>query len=459
MKNSSVKRGRPQRRVRPRELAKWSGLQLLTCFLHLMLSCCSYDVKADNSEIMKNVISAGLIVLLASSMMLSCDKDKDEVMIGPVEIKLTQEQRGLLDGANSFGLELFREILADEESDKNVFISPLSAHLALAMTWNGADGNTRKQMTDVLRLPGGDGVAVNSSFKKLMGDLLSVDKMVELSIANSIWYRLGLSLEKDFLDINRKYFTALVESLDFGDPASLEIINGWVKENTRGKIETIIDEIRPNDMMYLINAIYFKGIWMQEFVGEKTRMMPFHYGSRTWDVMTMETEGSFGYARYEGYQVAELLYGQGNYGLLVFLPDENTGIDEMIEKFGPDEWKSLSYPLPAQNLNVRLPRFTFEYELDLEVMLVRMGMVDAFGPANFCRMSCGLFIDRVIHKTFVEVNEEGTEAAAVTAVIMVRINNPGTGIEYFHVNRPFVFAIREKYTNSLIFIGRVVDPG
>ena len=411
---------------------------------------------------MKKVISASPVVLLAALLMLSCDKDKDgdEVKIGPVEIKLTLNQLDLIDGANSFGLELFREVLADAESDENVFISPLSVHLALSMTWNGAEANTREEMTDVLKLPGDDAEAINLSFRNLMDDLLQVDKKVDLSIANSIWYRLGLKVEEEFLDINRRYFDALVESLDFNDPSSLEIINGWVKENTRGKIQEIIDEIEPEDMMYLINAIYFKGIWMKEFIRENTRELPFHPDPGvTKNVMTMETEGEFGYTSQNGYQVAELPYGQGNYSMLIFLPDENTGIDRMIENLGPDEWKNLSSPLPTHNVNVRLPRFTFEYEIDLDNMLKRMGMVDAFGQANFCRISCGLFIDQVKHKTFVEVNEEGTEAAAVTAVIMQLSYNPDLPqTKYFHVNRPFVFAIREKYTNSIIFIGRVIDP-
>jgi serine protease inhibitor len=408
---------------------------------------------------MKTLIISCFFALLAMILLPSCDKDKDEVKAGPVEIKLTQHQMELLDGANGFGLELFREVLVDAEIDENVFISPLSAHLALTMTWNGAEDNTRKEMTDVLRLPGDDAEIVNSSFRKLMDDLLSVDKKVDLLIANSIWYRHTLKVEKDFLDINQKYFDALVKSLDFDDPASLEIINGWVKENTRSKIEKIIEEIYPEHMMYLINAIYFKGIWMKEFVREKTRKLPF-YSSPGFakDVMTMETEGEFGYTMKDGYQVAELLYGRGNYSMLIFLPDENTGIDSIIEKLDPDEWKSLSSPLPTYNVNVRLPRFTFEYELDFDDMLKRMGTLDAFGQANFCRMCCGMFIGQVKHKTFVEVNEEGTEAAAVTAVIMERISNPGPEIINFHVNRPFFFAIREKYTNAIIFIGRVMEP-
>jgi serine protease inhibitor len=401
------------------------------------------------------------VILLCFLSLISCG-DKEEVKLGPKEIKLSPQQIELIDGSNQFGFNLFREVLKDEEDGENVFISPLSVHLALSMTWNGAAGTTREQMMDVLNYPGYDDETINRSIKKLIDDLLSVDSKVETGIANSIWYRDGFNVRPEFLDVNRRYFDAMVSALDFNDPASLEIINSWVKGKTKGKIEEIIDQIDPADVMYLTNAIYFKGIWSKEFIPEETKKLPFNLltGNKV-DVMTMVTEGDFGYAHMDGYQVAELPYGQGNYSMIVFLPDTDIGIDRMVEKLGPVEWKSLSSSLTTQNVNIRLPKFTFEFELDLASALMRLGMVDAFGPADFTGISKsgGLFIDRVVHKTFVDVNEEGTEAAAVTAVVIQLSYNPDwPKTVYFHVNRPFLFALKEKYTNSLIFIGRVMEP-
>ena len=386
--------------------------------------------------------------------------------MGPVEIKLTADQIGLIEGGNRFGLDLFRELLKEEEETANVFISPLSIHLALSMTWNGSGGTTREQMMDVLGYPDISDIAINESVSKLIADLLAVDKKVETGIANSIWYRNGFTIEQDFLDVNNAYFDARVTALDFNNGSARDVINNWVAEKTKNRIEEIVDQIDPDHIMFLINAIYFKGVWTREFVPEKSVERPFYLSPRdSKEVMTMETEGEFGYAERDGYKVVELPYGQGNYSMLVFLPEEGEGPKEVLEKLTPEEWNSLSGLSGNRHLvNIRLPRFTFEYDNDLNSSLKSLGMTDAFmgSQADFTRInkSGGLYISRVRHKSFVEVNEEGTEAAAVTSVEirLVSINPDEPQLNYFHVNRPFVFAIREKYTNSLIFIGRVMDP-
>lgn len=408
---------------------------------------------------------AASIFLMIFLPFLSCD-DKEKIQMGPVEIKLTAEQVELIEGSNLFGLDLFREVLDKEEETANVFISPLSIHLALSMTWNGSDGTTRQQMMEVMGYPDISDLAVNESIRKLIDDLLSVDKKVETGIANSIWYRHSFTIEQDFLDVNKEYFDARVTALDFDNGSSRDVINNWVAEKTKNKIKEIIDEIDPDHIMFLINAIYFKGIWTKEFVAEKTEMKPFYLSPRdSKEVMTMETEGEFGYAERDGYKVVELPYGQGNFSMLLFLPDEGVGPSGVLDKLTPEEWNSLPGLLGSRHLvNIRLPRFTFEYDNDLNIALQSLGMTDAFmgSKADFTRINKfgGLYISRVRHKSFVEVNEEGTEAAAVTSVEirLVSINPDEPQVNYFNVNRPFVFAIREKYTNSLIFIGRVMEP-
>lgn len=405
-----------------------------------------------------------LFLILLPLMAMSCG-EKDDEKLGPKEIKLTAEQLELIEGSNSFGLDLFRKVVSGEDASENVFISPLSVHLALSMTWNGAGGNTREQMMGTLNYPGFDDETINSSIKKLISDLLSVDEKVETGIANSIWYRDGFSVEQDFLEINSKYFDAEVSSLNFDNPASRDIINAWVAGETNNRINEIIDRIDPDHIMFLINAIYFKGIWKTEFVKENTKNRPFYLsGGQTGEVMTMETEGAFGYAERDGYRVAELPYGRGNYSMLVFLPDEETGVKGMSDKLVAEEWSLLPDLLDNKfDLNLRLPRFTFEYDTDLDSSLMSLGMTDAFdGRADFTGINRrgGLYISRVRHKSFVEVNEEGTEAAAVTSVEIreVSYNPDEPQVVFFHVNRPFVIAIKEKFTNSLIFIGRVMDP-
>ena len=408
---------------------------------------------------------SAVILAMIFIPLLSCDK-KDDVRVGPVEIKLSQEQIELIDGSNRFGFDLFREVLSEEDEAENVFISPLSVHLALSMTWNGAAGSTRDQMMEMLHYPGYDDKTINASIRKLIKDLLSVDQKVETGIANSIWYRDTWTIEQDFLDVNKEYFDAQVRPLDFNNPESRDIINAWVAEMTNGRIDEIVDRIDPDHLMFLINAIYFKGIWTKEFVPENTKERPFYISPGDGkEVMTMETEGEFGYAVMDGYRVAELPYGQGNYSMLLFLPDQDVGVDGMIEKLDTEEWNSLPAALDNKHkLNLRLPRFTFEYDNDLDDALKRLGMTDAFnGKANLSKIAGPpglLYISRVRHKSFVEVNEEGTEAAAVTSVeIRFTSYDPDAPqITMFHVDRPFVFAIKEKYTNSLIFIGRVMEP-
>ena len=396
---------------------------------------------------------------------ISCDK-KDEVRLAPIEIKLSQPQIELIEGGNRFGLDLFRKILSEEDENENVFISPLSVHLALSMTWNGAGENTRAQMSEVLNYPDYDEETINSSIQKLINDLLSVDKKVETGIANSIWYRDDFAVETDFLDINKKYFDAEVSPLNFDDPASAGIINKWVAEKTGNRIEEVVDQINPLEMMFLINAIYFKGIWTQEFVPEKTQKRPFNlFSGESREVMTMETEGEFGYAERDGYKVAELPYGQGNFSMLVFLPDEEVGAGEVVNKLDNGAWNELPGLLDNKRLvNIRLPRFIFDYEKDLNEALINLGMEDAFNEnmADFSRINThpDLYVSKVRHKSFVEVNEEGTEAAAVTSVTvsLTSYDPDQPRLAFFHVNRPFVIAIKEKYTNAIIFIGKVMEP-
>jgi serine protease inhibitor len=213
---------------------------------------------------------SAVILAMIFIPLLSCDK-KDEVREGPVEIKLSQEQIELIDGSNRFGFNLFREVLSEEDEAENVFISPLSVHLALSMTWNGAAGSTRDQMMEMLHYPGYDDKTINASIQKLIKDLLSVDKKVETGIANSIWYRDTWTIEQDFLDVNKEYFDAQVRPLDFNNPESRNNINAWVAEMTNDRIDEIVDQIDPDHLMFLINAIYFKGVWTKEFVPENTR--------------------------------------------------------------------------------------------------------------------------------------------------------------------------------------------
>ena len=407
----------------------------------------------------RSIIPALLILLLG----YSCEKTKDEEP-GPTEINLTEKGKILVEADNLFGINLFKEVLKAEEPEKNVMISPLSVSLALAMTYNGADGDTKEAMEKTLELSGLTVDEINENYKILIDALASVDPKVLMSIANSIWYKQTFEVEQDFINVNQDYFYAEVSPLDFNDPDAVTTINNWVADKTNDKITEILDAIPADAVMYLINAIYFKGIWKYEFDESDTEEKPFYLSDGTTkDVPMMAQEGSFNYFSNDILQAVEMPYGAGNYSMIILLPQNNKTLDDIIDQLTNENWNRwLSEFYEAEKVQIHLPKFRFEYKNLLNDELINLDMGIAFDPgyADFSKINPAwqLFISRVIHKSFIEVNEEGTEAAAVTLVeICGSTSEVETGI-HFYVNQPFIFAIKEKYTNTIIFIGKVMEP-
>ena len=407
----------------------------------------------------KIIIPTFIILLLG----YSCEKTKD-VEPGPKEINLTQKGKILVEADNLFGINLFKEVLKAEEPEENVMISPLSVSLALAMTYNGADGDTKEAMEKTLELSGLTVDEINENYKTLIDALVSVDPKVLMSIANSIWYKQTFEVEQDFIDINQNYFNAEVSPLDFNDPDAVITINNWVADKTNDKITEILDYIPADAVMYLINAIYFKGVWKYEFDESDTEEKPFYLNDGTTkDVPMMVQEASFNYFSNDILQAVEMPYGAGNYSMIILLPQYNKTPDDIIDQLNNENWNSwLNEFYEAEKVQIHLPKFKFEYKNQLNDELINLGMGIAFDPydADFSKINPDwqLFISRVIHKSFIEVNEEGTEAAAVTLVEICGVSSEvETGI-HFYVNQPFIFAIKEKYTNTIIFMGKVMEP-
>ncbi len=403
-------------------------------------------------------ILAAFILLVGSS----CEKTDPEP--DPNEIELTQKGRVLVEADNLFGINLFKEVLQAEEPEKNVMISPLSVSLALAMTYNGADGDTKTAMEETLELAGLSTDQINENYKFLIDALSSVDPKVLLSIANSIWYKHTFPVEQNFIDINQDYYYAEVSPLDFSDPNAVNTINNWVADKTNDLITEVLDFIPAGAVMYLINAIYFKGIWTFEFDENETEEEPFHLSDGTAkNVPMMVQEESFNYLSNDWVQAVEMPYGQENYSMIVLLPLAGKTLNEVVEELSNETWNNwLGDFHKEEKVVIHLPRFKFEYENLLNEELINMGMGIAFDPGNadFSKINPDrqLWISRVIHKSFIEVNEEGTEAAAVTVVEIIETSAPGETYISFRVNQPFLFAIKEKYTNTIIFIGRVMEP-
>ena len=374
----------------------------------------------------------------------------------------SEDLKTIVKSDNAFGLDLFQKIVSEDKNSKNVFISPTSIQLALAMTYNGADGTTKEAMATALKKNNLDANSINNSYKSLTQFLQQADSNVVLEIANAIYYKEGFAVKSDFIKSNATNYNAEVKGLDFKSKKSVDIINNWVASNTNNKIETIIDELSPDAVMVLLNAIYFYGSWEKEFNPEHTMLRPFFVDANNKvDVKSMYTKDTLGYYAHDKFQLLEIPYGNGNYNMCLFLPEMNTTVDDFISSMNPTDWENWISSIKQTDLTANIPKFSFEYEIPLKKILANMGMNEAFGSsANFANINEkeNLFISEVFHKTFVDVSEKGTEAAAVTNIVIKEMSldiEPPIVVE---INRPFVFAIVEKQTDAIVFLGKVLNP-
>ena len=309
---------------------------------------------------------------------------------------------------------------------------------------------------------------VNQGYQAFMALIQQADPKVELTIANSLWGREGVPFYEDFLERCRGYYDAEVTSLDFGDPDAPGIINGWVREATREKIRKVVSAIPSQTILYLINAIYFKGTWQTEFDEAKTRDRPFMLlGGTQKNHPTMHQTGEYEYLEGEGFQAVSLPYGENDrMSMYIFLPDRDSSLGAFLGSLDLNAWEGWMTRFQMTEVEpLALPRFKIEYEVSLKTALSDMGMSIAFDPvqADFSGMlptsppAFNVYINTALHKTFVEVNEEGTEAAAVTVIAPGATSLPPPKVE-FVVDRPFFFVIRDNTTGTILFMGVVVEP-
>ena len=373
--------------------------------------------------------------------------------------ELTQSEKALSESTTIFGGNLFKTVNEQEDPKENIFISPLSVSLALGMTYNGADGATKTAMEEVLEYNGLSTDDINKSYKSLVELFASLDKDVTFNIANSIWHPLELTPLEEFVNVNKTYFDAEVNGINFGAPNAKDIINGWVEDKTNGKIKDILDFIPPEAVMYLVNAIYFKASWTYEFDPENTYDGKFTtYEGTQVNCKMMKQKSEYQYYECSDFKSIELPYGDGDYSMTIFLPSADKNINDMITEMANSAWQGWNANYDKTELTLGLPKFNLECDYLLKDALTSMGMGIAFGGgADFSKIYglSDLYIGRVIHKTFIEVNEEGTEAAAST---VVEIDYKSAGETYFYLNRPFVFVIRENIGGTFMFMGKVTDP-
>jgi len=400
-----------------------------------------------------------LVVILFASCDSGIDPQQDPEPAQRIEIPLALVPR--ITQGNAFAFDLFYKILQTTDQ-KNVFISPLSVDFALGMTLNGANSVTEQEMKNVLRHSGLTDTQINEYYQLMLKALPSIDPTTKLNIANSIWCREGYPFYQKFLDINAKYFDAEISNLDFSSPAALKTINDWCSKKTNNLIKEPLDEIPPNAVMYLINAIYFKGIWITQFEKKNTAKATFYAESGVQNQVDMMhiPEGAFPYYADENAQYLDMGYGNGAFSMTLILPHDGKTLRDVTDNLSENYFNDIvKNRFDSTNLKVFLPRFKTEYKTELSDVLIAMGMPSAFdiplGTADFSGMSpFYLYINRVIHSTFVEVNEEGTEAAAITIVEMAE-RSPGSGSPVFRADKPFLFVIRENSTGAILFMGKM----
>ncbi|HYD53146.1 MAG TPA: serpin family protein [Gemmatimonadaceae bacterium] len=367
---------------------------------------------------------------------------------------LTSAERAVIDAGNDFSWALLRQLSA-EQRGTTVVVSPLSASMALGMTLNGAAGPTFDGMRATLGLGAAPLADINAGYKASIALLRDLDPTVDFRLANSIWHDARFPFHQSFLDAGRQWFDAEIRAVDFASPAAAASMNDWVKQATGGRIPSIVESTR-DEVMYLINTIYFKGKWRDEFDPAKTRDGEFRAadGSRQ-AAKLMHRSGSIPYVADAEVVGATLPYGNAAFAMTILMPrDAATSIDAFAEGLTAAKWRQWTEGMRPSGMDLDLPRFTITYERKLNDDLAALGMADAFSPAraDFSRLSPqGVFLSVVKQKTFIQVNEEGTEAAAATAVGVTPTSLPPT----FRVDRPFVFVIHERLSGTVLFVGKV----
>lgn len=410
-----------------------------------------------------------VLILLFSFLIAfsSCKKNDgsefirdNEKEIDEIEYPQPEAMKMLLNGSNEFGMRMFKEIYNQEDKNKNIFVSPLSVSMALGMTLNGADGATANDMRSTLDFSNISQRNINLTYRALLNDLPAIDPGVTVQIANSIWSNEQFDILQTFEDTNRYYFNAEVASMDFSDPATKNVINQWVSDVTNGKIKELLDEVRSDHLMFLVNAVYYLADWRYKFDPNNTSKGNFQLmnGNNVLVDMMYSADIPFEYYSNGSMELMNLPYGNGQYSFTAILPSSTSNLDNLIPTLNSaDLLQWIDQADTNHGMHLVMPKFELEYKIKLKDVLSSMGMQIAFSDyADFSKMAenLKLSIDQVTHKTYIKLDEEGTEAAAATSVGVVVTSMPPT----FSLNRPFIYLIHEKETGAILFMGKMMNP-
>lgn len=410
-----------------------------------------------------------LLILLTVAVIFvsgSCNKENNDLNMkdlpDPIKIELRSAEQQIVKSDQDFAFDVFGKVFTEEASgdDQNFMVSPFSLSMALAMTWNGAAGETKTAMQHTLKMSGYANDDINGYYKKLKEALLKTDSSTKLSIANAIFTNKLVTIRPDFIKTNTDFYNATVQPVDFSLTTTKDIINKWASDNTNGLIKAVIDKTNPYDLMYLLNAIYFKGIWTTQFEKKNTAKAAFTYENGTQkQVDMMKQTAKFNYTEDQNLQIVQLPYGNQAFSMLVLLPKTGKKLSDLSEALQQQNyWNNLKAGLHSAEVDLFLPKFKTEYSKKLNAVLTNMGMGIAFSDgADFSGMSdLPAKIAFVKQDTYISTDESGTEAAAVTTVGMVITSFPSEPQKVeFNANKPFLYVIQENSTGAILFMGAV----
>ncbi len=415
----------------------------------------------QSSQLRRATIVLRLATLALASATLACGSDP----IGPPALlttlprELTADEISLQNASNSFSFRLLGQ-LSKAEANKNLFLSPLSVSFALGMANNGASGETRAQISQTLGFGTMSEAAVNEGYRGLISLLKDLDPNVDMEVANSVWYDNLFGVQPTFISTLSTFFDASVTARDFGSSSTLTDINNWVSDHTRGKIPTIIDMIDSQEIMFLINAIYFRGDWRVPFDPRDSRAGVFHTADgRDLPITLMSRDSdSLQYVIDGAITAVNLPYGNGAFSMALIRPTNSLNVNALTESLSAPQWADIRSRFHEGKAVLTVPRFKLEYKRALKSDLQVLGMVRPFEPdlAEFPGIPTTpqqLFISRVQHRAAVEVDEVGTTAAAATAV-GIGVTSAPPQLDF---DRPFVFVIYERISGTILFVGKVVE--
>ena len=406
------------------------------------------------------LILSAIIITLFFGCNKSNPGNDDQTPIERKDITLTKAQQGYVQAGNNFAFNLYRQLLKQEES--SYMASPLSIEYALSMLCNGSAGDTQEEILNLLGYESGEMAEVNIFCKYLTKSLLEVDNTVKINIANALIANTALAhLKKDYVSTLTTYYDALAKGFNFGseNASALSYINNWAKEQTKGMITNLLDDLDPTTYALLMNAIYFKGIWCEniKFDAKDTKADKFtrEDGTET-KVDYMNKQAEMLYRAENGFQMVGLSYGNSAYQMVVLLPDKGKKLSDMAAALTGDSFRSMR--MSSTTVKLKLPKFETENKIDLNEILGALGMKLAFtGGADFSAMAEDpLYVSRVFQKAKIKVDEKGSEAAAVTVIDMKETAYfPGAEvIPEFYATRPFMYLIRETSTGAILFMGK-----